>query len=200
MNTAQLINLILDNNLRIFSTADFIMLSRMKKTAAVKALSRLSQKGLVLHLRRGVWASKLVGDILPQEALPYLTSPWPSYVSLESALSEAGIVSQIPVACHGITLGKPLHVRTPLGEYRIHHMKKSLFGGYRLQRVNKGIYPLAHPEKALLDTLYIRYRLGGRPNFLEWDISILDLKRLKKISKPFPLSVRKLLKKMGKFC
>jgi len=190
MSTLELVNIIINKKLRIFTTADFIMLTQMKKSAACKALERLSKKKIIARLKRGVWVSQLAKDILPAEALPYLTLPWPSYVSLESALSEYGIISQIPTACHGITLGKPLRLKTPLGEFRIHHLQKSLFGEYQMKRVGSSIYFIASPEKALLDTLYLRYRLGAKPNIKEWDLSSINRARLKKLAKPYPLSVK----------
>lgn len=193
MNTGELIKLLVDKKLRVFTTADFTVLTQMKKAAAVKALSRLFRRKLALRLKRGVWASQLLGGLLPGEALPYLTYPWPSYVSLESALSEEGIVSQVPLACHGVSRGKPLRLNTPLGEFRIHHLQKSLFGGYQFKRTGPSSYPIALPEKALLDTLYLRYRLGGRPNLKEWDLSRIDRNRLKKMAKPFPASVKRLV-------
>lgn len=196
MNAAELINLIINKKLRIFTTADFVMLTKMKRSAAGKSLERLSKRKLIARLKRGVWVSQLTKDVLPAEALPYLTSPWPSYVSLESALSEHGVVSQIPSVCHGATLGKPLRLRTPLGEFRIHHLQKSLFGGYQMKRVGPSSYPIASPEKAVLDTLYLRYRLGGRPNIREWDLSLLNRAYLKKLAKPYPISVKKFIKSL----
>lgn len=194
MNTAELINLIINKKLRVFTTADFVMLTRMKRSTTGKALERLSRRKLIARLKRGVWVSQLTKDVLPAEALPYLTSPWPSYVSLESALSEHGVVSQIPAACLGVTMGKPLRLKTPLGEFRIHHLQKSLFGGYQMKIADPSSYPIASPEKAILDTLYLRFRLGGRPNIKEWDISSVNGALLKKMAKPFPLLVKKFVK------
>lgn len=194
MNAAEIISMIVKHNLRIFSTADIITLSELKTDAATQTLRRLQAKGILGKIKRGIWVSRLNRNILPQEMLPYLTSPWPSYVSLESALSEWGILSQIPSILFGVTTGKGRPLKTPDGSFRIYHLQKNLFSDYFVKQAGMRRYPIATPEKAALDTLYFRYRLGGKPNFQGWDLEGLNRKTLRTLAKKYPLSIQQIVK------
>ena len=182
--------LLLAHHLRVFTTGDVMMLTHLRKDAASHSLRRLEIQGVIQKIKRGVWISKLVQDLSPSEVLIHLTAPWPSYVSLESALAQWGIISQIPSVIYGVTAGKPMKCNTPLGVFHIRHINRRLFGNYIFQGSSAARYPIATPEKALLDTLYFRYRLGGKPNFKEWNWRKLDRKKLKQLARNFPLSIQ----------
>lgn len=65
------------------------------------------------------------------------------------------------------------------------HLKSSLFFGFDAERV-------AYPEKAYLDTLYIRMRNGEKGIFTETLYrDKLNQQRLKKFARAFPVSVRR---------
>lgn len=58
-----------------------------------RRLRALEEGGLVRRLRQGLWA--LDSRIPPFAAAPYLTAPYPAYVSLWSALAHHGLIEQI---------------------------------------------------------------------------------------------------------
>jgi predicted transcriptional regulator of viral defense system len=91
----------------------------------------------------------------PLEAVPYLTAPWPSYVSLYSALSRHGLIEEIPQVIYAISAGRATRYKTPLGSYQIHHLPKHLIWGFKIEHSGQGAFPLAEPEKAFLDTAYL---------------------------------------------
>lgn len=193
MTAADIMSLIAGKKLRVFTTGDMVTLTGMSRDGISHALKSLESKGLLWRVKRGVWVSRFAPDVLPQEVLLHLTAPWPSYVSLESALSEWGIVSQIPAVLHAITGGKPLRFQTPLGSFHIRHIDPCRFGHYVFRDSGRQSYPIAIAEKAVLDTVYFRYRLGGRPNYSEWNLRLLDKKRLLDLAKLYPISIRKIL-------
>ena len=109
-------------------------------SAATHALTRLAEVGLVRRLRHGVW--QIGGGTLdPLLVLPALTQPYPSYVSLWSALFGHGMIGQIPRSVYAVSLGRARSVKTEAGEFRIHHVTPDLYGGAEVARAY-GLAPL----------------------------------------------------------
>lgn len=120
-------------------------------------LRSLEASGLVRRLRRGLW--QLRPDIDPFSVPPYLTAPFPSYVSFWSALARHGLIEQVPRQIFVASLDRTQRVTTSIATYSIHHLAPELFDGY----VGSGETGyLATPEKALFDTVYLRTPRGGR--------------------------------------
>ena len=104
---------LLDMNVAVFQTSDAAACLNIDRGHASKLLARLSQAGHLLRLRRGLWAFKERVEIL---SLPeYLTSPFPSYVSLQSALYHHGVISQIPSNTYAVSISRTRSFETPLG-------------------------------------------------------------------------------------
>jgi predicted transcriptional regulator of viral defense system len=117
---------------------------------AHKVLRRIAETGLVRHLFHGLWSVEDAPDPL---ALPdYVTSPLPSYISLQTALYHHGLISQIPAVIHAVTIGRTRRVETSLGTYSIHHVAPAVFGGFETGPTG---VRMASPEKALFDVLYL---------------------------------------------
>ncbi len=155
LSAATLIKLIQKHALRVFTTADIITLTGLAPAAATKALTRLSAEDLLARIKKGVWVSRITTEINPYEALPYLRAPWPAYVSLYSALADYGVVDEIPQVIYGVSPASPKRYRTAVGEFRIHHLPKRLIWGYEIKRQGHSSYPVADPEKAFLDLVYL---------------------------------------------
>ncbi len=120
-------------------------------------LSTLAEAGIARRLRRGLW---LVGsEIEPFRLAPYLTVPYPAYVSFWSALARHGMIEQIPRQIYVASLHPSEKVETTLGTYSIHQLAPALFDGYR---GSEETGYLATPEKALFDTIYLRAPHGSR--------------------------------------
>jgi len=155
MSAAGIIGLLQRHGLRVFTTADMITLSGLRGPAATTALLRLASQGIVVRIKRGIWVNKLVSDLNPYEAVPFLRAPWPAYVSLHSALADYGVVAEIPQVIYGITCAMPRRYSTPLGEFRFHHLPKRLIWGFESRQAGAGRYPVAEREKAFLDLIYL---------------------------------------------
>lgn len=135
----------------VLQTADVAACLKISNAHASKLLSRLAESGHIVRLRRGRWAFPERVDPL---ALPeYLTDPFPSYVSLQSALYYHGMISQIPVVTYAVSLGRTRRFETPLGTVSIHHVHPSFFAGF--ETTGKHGIKIATPEKALLDIFYL---------------------------------------------
>lgn len=153
--SADLLGALQRHRLRVFTTSDLSTLTGLSAEAASQALRRLASKGLASRLKRGLWASRLAADINPYEAVPHLRAPWPAYVSLYSALADHGVVEEIPQVVYGVSAAPPKRYRTPIGEFRIHHLPARLIWGYELRGLGAASYPIAGPEKAFLDLVYL---------------------------------------------
>lgn len=143
---------------RVVTTSEAAVLWQISSSTASKTLSRLSSAGLMLGLSSGVWA---VGSVVPDalEVVPVLTRPYPSYVSMYTALFKHGMIDQIPRSLHVVSLGRPKRVVTTLGTVVIHHLQPELFGGYEGETSYK--CGMATPEKALVDTIAVLSSRGG---------------------------------------
>lgn len=120
-------------------------------THASKILERLAQAGLVIFLKKGLWAfpKRMHSLLLPR----YCSAPFESYVSLQTALYQHDMIMQIPSVIYAVSLARTKSFDTPLGVVSLHHIDPSFFFGYEVDP--KSGIALATPEKALLDFLYL---------------------------------------------
>jgi len=119
-------------------------------------LRTLEEAGLVRRVRPGLWS--LRPEIEAFALPPYLTAPFPAYVSVWSALARHGMIEQIPRSVSVVSTGRSKRMRTKLGVYEIHHIVPELFDGFTGSDASGYV---ATPEKALFDTVYMRAPAGG---------------------------------------
>jgi len=139
---------------------------RISPVAAAQMLRRLNAVGLVQPLRHGqFWISREPMD--PWVALEYISTPYPAYVSLYTALYLHGILSQIPAVHYAVTLGRTKKVKTLAGVFSLHRIAPELFDGFDTQASGAKV---ATAEKAIFDLAYLagtRSRIFSRPPELE---------------------------------
>ncbi len=126
-------------------------------SSASHLLRSMEEAGLVRRLRQGLWA--LRPDVDPFILAPYLTAPFPAYVSFWSALARHDMIEQIPRQISVASLDRTRQLETTIGTYSIHHLAPELFDGYHGSQESGYI---ATPEKALFDTVYIRAARAAR--------------------------------------
>lgn len=92
--------------------------------ARTKALAAHQGAGLIERIARGLYINPRSRS-LPQDLLSALVAwlrPWDfNYLSLESALSEAGMISQIPSRLTVMTTGRSQTFKTPYGTIEFTH-------------------------------------------------------------------------------
>ncbi len=166
MNLLAALTTLASTDAPVFTTADAAIRLGLRNEHTSAILARLAASGQLIRLRRGVWAKSAGVDAL---ALPeYLTSPFPAYVSLQSALYLHGMISQVPAVTYAVSLARTRRFATPLGTVSIHHVQPSFFFGFE-DAGDAG--RLATPEKALVDFLYLtpaRSKLFRALPELEW--------------------------------
>lgn len=133
------------------TTADAAAVLGLSTEAASHTLRRLASSGLVTPVRRGLWALADRPD--PLALAEYVTAPYPSYVSLQTALYRRGMVMPIPSTIYLVSLARSGRIETKVGTYSVHHIRPELFGGFEYDPASGT--KLALPEKALFDFLYL---------------------------------------------
>ncbi|MGQ4892005.1 MAG: type IV toxin-antitoxin system AbiEi family antitoxin domain-containing protein [Candidatus Njordarchaeia archaeon] len=158
------------------------------KDKVSKLVSYLIKTGRVTRIRRGYYTlpkiSKHINVIAPAILKP-------SYISLGYSLSIQNVITQYVPEVEVVTTRKfPESMRIiEFGGYRIHFYKwrKVLFFGYRWVRENNYYYPLAYPEKAILDL----YSYGIDPDTMftvKWEK--INVEKLMEYSKMYPKRVK----------
>jgi Predicted transcriptional regulator len=119
-------------------------------------LASLQDAGSVLRIAPGRWS--MARQPSPYLVASWLTDPYPSYVSLYTALSRRGLITQIPRTIYVVSLADTKTLKTPVGTYSVHRLPPELFGGYEERDGER----MATPEKAVFDTLYLARARGRR--------------------------------------
>lgn len=138
----------------VIDTADAASALGQSPFAASKTLARLAESGLIIAVRHGTWW--LDGRVDPYRLPEYLSAPFASYLSLQTALHLHGLIEQIPEVFYVVSLGRSQRIDTTAGTFSVHHLAPELFGGFRETAAGA---KLATPEKALFDLAYLS---GGR--------------------------------------
>jgi len=158
-------------------------------TRAVNAaLRRQGAKGLVERVANKIYINKLAKDFSPRDLLSALRPD--SYVSLDSALSDFGVTTQVP---YTLTCVSPKYVRnieSKTIQITFRTLKKGLYWGFTTKKTRYGAYNLAEPEKALLDWIYFKSRDGLPIELDEIHIGGLDRQRLLEGASKFSAPVR----------
>lgn len=134
----------------VIQTSDISASLNVPLAHASQIAGRLQEAHFFVQLKRGQWA--ISNQIDPLIIPEYLTAPFPSYISLQSALYHHGMISQISAVVYAISLARSNRFETPLGTFSIHHMRSDFFFGFDL--IEKSNIKMASPEKALLDIFY----------------------------------------------
>jgi hypothetical protein len=118
----------------------------------------------------------------------------PAYVTCEWALNYHGISAQSPVVCTAVTLGSAVgrHHRLVYQGVTIEfsQISPALFFGFN--RIDN--FYVASPEKAVLDTFYLRKAL---PTLDELEMENIRIDSLEEMARRFPLTVWKGIAKSG---
>ncbi|MEI7482582.1 MAG: hypothetical protein WCK75_09565 [Elusimicrobiota bacterium] len=129
-------------------------------------LSRLEERGDIIRLKRGSYASRAYCDTVKirgkwTQYLEFLAAKLysPAYLSLDYVLYQHNLLTEVPVNFTLVTANKTAVYKNALGVFSYHKIKKPLFCGYN--SVAEGGFPVyrASKAKALFDFIYFRRNL-----------------------------------------
>lgn len=146
--------------LHVFSPLDIVRLFGWSPTAVRFLLHRYAKRGIVLKLRKGLYA--LAGVAIPDTYLANRLYE-PSYVSLESALSIHGVIRETVYSVTSITARRTRRFGALGREFLYHQVQPRAFAGYSAMKRGDFTSLVALPEKALVDHYYLAIRGGRRP-------------------------------------
>ena len=135
----------------VITTADASARLAMNRDHASHTLARLANVGHVSRLKRGLWLIDTKAD--PLAIAHHVTAPFPSYLSLQTALYYHGMISQIPAVIFLASLARTRWLTSPSMTCSIHHIAPPFFFGFEEYGPDK--VRIATPEKALLDFCYL---------------------------------------------
>jgi predicted transcriptional regulator of viral defense system len=177
-----------------FEVADAEKIFGIKKRKTLyELLRRLERAGVVNRIIKGEYhfSFKEFNDF---ELANFLINP--SYISLESALSFYGILSQFPYSIISVTPLKSKKINYQEKEYEFLHLDSKYFFGF----VKKDKFLIATPEKALLDELYFVAKKLRKIHFEDLDLKLIDKKKFKNLLKKYKfLPLQNLIKKLKLF-
>lgn len=168
----------------IYHLSELQRMAGLSAVAAQRAAHRLTRKRWLAKLGKGFSANLFLPPLL--EEVSTVLYP-PSYISLESALFQHGIIEQVPHLLTCVTTNKTKSFRTALGEISYAHLQPDLFFGY----VVRGKSLLALPEKAALDFVYLQLQNGHAPALDEWHMEEISQDTLSKLILRYPRTVQR---------
>lgn len=152
-------------------------------------LTRLTKRKILRRLRRNLYEVTLK----PSDVLEAANSIYqPSYLSFTYCLGKLGILNQIAYEIEFATMKKTKRIQVRGRDIVFRKIKKELFFGYTLK---DNIF-IAEPEKALLDTLYLKAKGLATINEKELNLGDITRKKFLLMSKKFPLKVQQEAKRI----
>jgi predicted transcriptional regulator of viral defense system len=158
--------------------------------------NRYVRQGLLVRLKRNIYVVKDKWDNISEDELFCLANicQVPSYVSLMTALGYHGITTQVQRKfVESIAVKRTKKLAVDGAAFNYVKINKKLYGGF----IKKGGFFIAAPEKAVLDALYLRSLKRYSFDLSSIDFSKLDMARLRKLGKRYPLKTTKSLGRHG---
>jgi len=156
------------------------------------ALRRYEAQGLVEHVSTKIYINHFNQHFSPCDLVNFLRPR--SYISLESALVERGIISQSPSVLICVTPGYPQSFRRKSVSVVYRKISPELYWGYEEKATRYNKYLSAEPEKALLDWIYLNRQEGLPTPLDELHLQFLNPAKLRDYARRFPRTVSETIK------
>ena len=146
-----------------FTTEEFRRLFRLDAPQAYRALHRLAARGVVRRLRHGGYVVVGLGEseALGQPLFLGTRLVEPSYVAFWSALHFYGWTEQAPRVTFVANTRRSGTRRVGHHRFRLVRLAPARFFGYASARQGALDFPVAEPEKAIVDAFYLPDLCGG---------------------------------------
>ena len=139
-----------------FDLASLIQLTGGRRQTLHMQLHRWCKAGMLLPLRRGMYALPDRYDRGRTHAAELANALYsPSYLSTHWALGYFGMIPEQVVRYTSVTSRSPKTFENAFGVFAYRHVKPAAFFGYRPVEIRGRKVLLAEPEKALLDLWHL---------------------------------------------
>lgn len=161
-------------NTPIFTAKELVIIFNSNRRAVDGFLNYNIKKGSIARLKAGIFtlANIPLSDFTIANRLYF-----PSYISLDTALSYYNIIPETVYSITSVTSKTTKEFEAASKSFSYYKIKKETFVGYEAVKLDNNIVYLALPEKALADMLYFNY-LGKREYNDRLDWSKVDIKKL----------------------
>ena len=140
-------------------------------------IKKLLKKGEIIALKKGLYVSRLYllsltkNPDLKEKYLEYLANiiRYPSYISLEYALSKFGVIPEGVYAITSITTKTGRIYKNKLGNFIYKSIRDNLFSGFEAVGFEDKRVKFATKAKALFDFLYFRKKGNLEDLRINWD-------------------------------
>jgi predicted transcriptional regulator of viral defense system len=176
----------------LISSRDFPLISDNPEMLRVQ-VHKWVEKGTLIQLKRGLYLLNVPGIKKPPDFYIANKIVFPSYVSMESALSYHELIPEAVYSTVSVTTKKTNNFNNKSGNFVYHHIKRELFRDYQKREIEGFHVNIACPEKSVADYLYFKYI--NVENFKEvrfQNIDILDMKKLNKVIRGYPERVKEI--------
>lgn len=166
----------------VFTTMQARNISTAEFGRLITQLFRWAKQGKLIRLKQGVYQfSDWSVDEFSVAGFLYQ----PSYISLETALNNLGIIPDISVNVTSVSPTTTKIIKTSKGTFFYSKIQQPLYFGWQIVKDPEGFYyKIAFAEKALLDWIYLR-KIKNLTNY-RINFSNLNKQRLKKFSQVYP--------------
>jgi len=145
------------NKYYVFSCGDILSFyPKEKRNNLKKMISRWSEKGWIHPLKRGLYELSYPRDLTIPDLYIANKLYSPSYVSLETALSNYSIIPEVSMAVTSLTTKPTRRFKNEHGLFIYRTVKADAFMGYYVEKNGALDILMAEPEKALVDYLYFK--------------------------------------------
>jgi len=181
MNFNSLYTTLEKNRYYVFSISDILAFYPEEKRENLKRmLYRWRKKGLIHTLKRGLYELAYPKDFIIADLYIANKLYSPSYVSLETALSNYSIIPEVSMAVTSVTTKPTRRFKNRHGLFNYHTVKPEVFTGYYVERQGNSDILKAEPEKALIDFIYFKIY---RNKAFDINSERVDKGMIKKLSK-----------------
>jgi len=163
LTTKYIVRLLSELGVSTFSTEEYARLMGLPLERAHASLHRLARSGAVRRLRRGRYL--LAGHGEPESlGRPLFLGAQlaePGYIAFWSALHYYGWTDQAPRVVFVANTRRSGRRQVGAFGFQLVRLARHRFFGYRTAREGSLEFPVAEPEKAILDAFYLPRLVGG---------------------------------------
>jgi len=137
--------------LKIFTAQEFMRIFQISPRSTKYFLETQVQEGFLFRLKRGIYTLKT--DSPSEEEIANALYK-PSYISFEYALAYYNLLPEMPYIVTSATTKPTRLFNTSDKSFSYRTIKKEVFTGYVLTKLESKSFLIAEKEKALVDYLY----------------------------------------------